>query len=162
MVGLGGDAEPKGRVPAGCIGGGATQEMAPYDEASHTDASKSVHHTKVTEDGLSSEGGDHVADHTKAGDDHEVHLRVSEEPEEQGGLEGQCAAALVRLSLAQGEVGFSLWSLRMLMERRSLLAGALGVQHLRMLVQDGVTPSRRVVEGRVEVTVRKDHGQRAS
>ena len=72
--------------------------VAPDHEAEEADAQDGVHHRLVAEDRLAREGGEQLRSHAHAGQDRDVDLGVSEEPEQV--LPQQRRAALVAHDLA--------------------------------------------------------------
>jgi hypothetical protein len=56
--------------------------VGPDHEADHADRHHRIGHSEIAEDRLAAEGGDDLADHAEARQDHDVDLRVAEEPEE--------------------------------------------------------------------------------
>ena len=56
--------------------------VRPDDEAQRPDRDQRPDHRQVAEDRLAREGGDHVGDQAEAGQDHDIHFRVAEEPQD--------------------------------------------------------------------------------
>ena len=56
--------------------------VSPHNEADEADGNHRVGHPKVAEDRLAGERADHVAYDTESRQDHDVHFRVTKEPEQ--------------------------------------------------------------------------------
>ncbi len=67
--------------------------MRPDEEADHADRHHRIGHADIAEDRLLGEGRDDVADDAEAGQDHDVDLRMAEEPEQML-VEDRVAAAV--------------------------------------------------------------------
>ena len=85
--------------------------MRPHDKADRANRDHGIGHAEIAEDGLFREGGNDMADDAEARQDHDIHFRVTEEPEQ-------------------------------------------------VLVQDQIAAIGRIKEGRAEVTIGQQHGDR--
>ena len=56
--------------------------MGPNHEANHTNGHHGIGHAEITENRLLGKGGNDVADDAKAGQDQNIHFRMTEEPEQ--------------------------------------------------------------------------------
>ena len=76
--------------------------VRPDDEADKADRNHGIGHAEITEDRLAAEGRDHMADDAKRRQDHDVDLRVSEEPEQM--LKQHRIAAAGRIVESRAEI----------------------------------------------------------